>query len=327
MIGHLNFLSSFKRITQLLCCFVLLFLISCKEKSTTASSSSEIVWKDPGTPIKIQFVAKADTIKMQNAPARITRKIKNDNNGLLFAAYEDIIAYDGTSFNHLPKNLNSWDAFDVLKDHKGNIWVGSTHFGVFQIKESNNSNKEIRPLTFDDGLSHNRTMCLHEDKVGNIWIGTEDGITIIDGLTSEKEDIKFDYINEVNGLTNTNINFIMEDKQGKVWVGNRGNLCVSDDALYAKNSKMTFSEFKDGAGNTFANIWSIAEAKNGDIWLGGQGGLWQISNGITKKHLSIGVMGVLEDSSGNIWLTHSGRGAHSAGLSCFMKVSPIKNPL
>ena len=41
--------------------------------------------------------------------------------------------YDGVSFMNFPKEegLDSYDAFDVLEDKKGNIWVGSLN-GVYR---------------------------------------------------------------------------------------------------------------------------------------------------------------------------------------------------
>ena len=49
------------------------------------------------------------------------------------AAFEDIMLYDGKSFTKIPKadNFKSFDAFDALQDSKGNIWIASTHHGVF----------------------------------------------------------------------------------------------------------------------------------------------------------------------------------------------------
>jgi hypothetical protein len=86
----------------------------------------------------------------------------------LFAAYEDIIRYDGVSFTRFTKKeeLDSYDAFDVWEDKNGSIWIVSTHFGVFQYPESAElkiGGKVFNHFTTKNGLSHDRSMCIYED--------------------------------------------------------------------------------------------------------------------------------------------------------------------
>lgn len=123
---------------------LLVLLATCKEQDRTDQQK-----KDTGQLIvksldKISTVEKVDTLFAINAPARITRKIRKDKTGhLLMAAFDEVILYDGETFSSLPKapGIESMDAFDALEDSKGNIWMASTHHGVFvmMVRTSNTS--------------------------------------------------------------------------------------------------------------------------------------------------------------------------------------------
>lgn len=228
-------------------------------------------------------------ISIPNAPSRITRKIRQDNDGnLLFAAYEDILQYDGKSFTNFTKEagLDSCDAFDVMEDTKGNIWIASTHLGAFRY-----DGQSFTHFTPDDGLAHIRTMCLYEDRAGNIWIGTQGGASCYNGKSFRSFTTK-------EGMTHNDINTIMEDKTGKIWFGTRGTACVYDP------STSTFTEIKNDDGRPFENVWSIVEDKNGNIWLS-SGGLWLYDGLSFTKMTTESGNSIYEDKKGNIWFTHS----------------------
>ena len=101
------------------------FVTACKAQNRTDQpiekiSLEEIVF------LESHAIQEVDTIWANNAPSRITRKIRKDKEGnLLFAAYEDIIRYDGVSFTNFKKEegFGSYDAFDVWEDKNGSIWI------------------------------------------------------------------------------------------------------------------------------------------------------------------------------------------------------------
>jgi ligand-binding sensor domain-containing protein len=234
--------------------------------------------------------ARVDTLFTKNAPSRITRKIRQDNEGnLLIAAYSDVLEYDGEGFTKIPKmeGFASFDAFDALKDSNGNIWIASTHYGIFRY-----NGKTFKRFSTDNGLPHNRTMGIYEDSAGNIWFATMGGAGYIDGETIKNFTMK-------DGLTHNDINIITEDRSGKIWFGTRGTVSVYNPMQHS------FTEISRNVilGLPFSNVWSIIQDKKNNIWIAGEKGLWRY-NGTNFKNFSTEfVNSVYEDKEGNIWTT------------------------
>jgi len=320
-----------KKRYQIYFVIILLILASCKEQNRSASqtennSHTKMVLLD-----SIHTIQKADTIWTTNAPSRITRNVRKDKDGsLLFAAYENIIQYDGQSFTNFTKEegLDPYDAFDVWEDKKGSIWIASTHYGVFHHPASakfKTDKKAIKNFTIENGLAHNRSMCIYEDQGGGIWIGSEGGISYTYEKTGSKGQIHFSKFTVNDGLTNTSINTIMEDKTGKIWIGTRGTLCIYDPLANPVSDDIKFTEITDNKGKAFENIWSIIEDKKGNIWLGGQYGLWRYDGYSFTRFNTNNIMSILEDKKGNLWFTHSITGHQKAGLSCYMLKSLLES--
>ena len=266
---------------------LLVFLVACQRQDQTVEPKDSIRKTESDLSDSTSVMVNYNTITAPNAPARITRNIKLDSEGnLLIAAYDDIVRYDGNSFTHLGKKegLDSWYAFDVLEDKKGNIWIASDQAGAFRIDVATGI---ITNFTTNEGLAHRRNMCIYEDKTGNIWIGGQGGLSRYDGKA-------FVNFTTEDGLPHNDINTIIEDRTGKIWFGTRGNAGVYDGN--------TFYEIKNDEGIPFFNVWSITEDIMGNIWLIDTVGLWQYSGG-SFTHISSGVWKIYEDTHGIFWST------------------------
>ena len=274
---------------------ILVFTTSCKTK--TSSKNTKVSEKDLHGNVfdNSTLVSQIDTIFDPNAPKRITRNIKLDNEGrLLIAAYDDIIRYNGESFAKIkkPEGLKSWYAFDVLEDRDNNIWIASDELGAFRI---DSKTRTVTNFTTKDGLGHLRNMCVYEDKNGNIWIGGQGGLSKYDGTSFKNFTIK-------DGLPHNDINTILEDSHGNIWFGTRGNA-----GIYDGNK---FSELRSFEGKSFFNVWSIIEDKSDNIWLVDSTGLWKFKNGIFTHKLKE-VWKIHEDSNHSFWLTGMLKGGAS----------------
>ena len=79
-------------------------------------------------------------------------------------------------FNYLTvdEGLSHTDANDIAQDKPGYIWV-ATYFGLdrydgYSVKKYYNSNEPL------NNAFKNRVSCIYPDEIGNIWLGTEDGL-------------------------------------------------------------------------------------------------------------------------------------------------------
>ncbi|MDI9862698.1 two-component regulator propeller domain-containing protein [Flectobacillus sp. DC10W] len=95
-----------------------------------------------------------------------------------------------------------------------------------------NSNKfQFEHLTVNEGLPHSDAMCVVEDNLGFIWIGTNDGIARYDGFELKKYKLP---VNPLNGLTSNRIHVFHKQNNGTLWYGSeRAGLGFYD----AKNDK------------------------------------------------------------------------------------------
>lgn len=255
-------------------------------------------------------------ISSPNSPSKITRNIKHDKKGnLLIAAFKDIIQFDGKSFIKFQKmeGLDSYQAFDVLEDTKGNIWIASTHHGVFRYDGEVFSN-----FTVKDGLTSDRVMSIYEDKAGGIWIATQAGLSFYNRKSLLNESVSFQNFTTKDGLTSNDINTVIEDRTGKLWVGTRGTLNVYEPLSLPKSDAKVFTEIKDNEGKPFANVWSIIEDQKGNIWLADARGLWRFkNNSFTFFTTTAKIERLYEDKKGKLWFTHSIIGSQNYGLSYY----------
>jgi signal transduction histidine kinase/ligand-binding sensor domain-containing protein/DNA-binding response OmpR family regulator len=76
-------------------------------------------------------------------------------------------------------------------------------------------------INSSDGLSQNEVFCIHEDRKGFIWFGTQDGLNRYDGYTFR---IYRPLPGDTNSLVDYAINAITEDENGYLWIATRSGL-------------------------------------------------------------------------------------------------------
>ncbi len=109
------------------------------------------------------------------------------------------------------------------------------------------------------GLSQNVITDIMQDSSGILWIGTQHGLNIYDGIKFKK----FYYPNQHGGFMSNNITFIKEDKDKNIWIGtfDKGVIKITQkperfsyfqDSSYSNQSKYTLSFYESPSGMIFA---------------------------------------------------------------------------
>ncbi len=272
--------------TTVILCFSLPFCKSEKRQDLLENSKTQ---KSGELLPDLTSIAEVDSIFTPNAPAGITRKVRQDKEGqLLIAAFTDVMIFNGNSFSKVPKpeGHESYDAFDALEDREGNIWIASTHYGVFRFDGEN-----FTHFTTDNGLAHNRTMDIYEDSKGNIWIATMGGVSCYNGVSFQNYTTK-------EGMSHNDVNVIIEDRNGKIWFGTREKACFYEPA------SATFTEITHNEDEPLSNVRSIIEDRKGTIWLSSREGIWRYDSSRLMRVSSSRGNSMYEDKNGNIWFTH-----------------------
>jgi len=164
--------------------------------------------------------------------------------------------------------------------------------------------KDQNPQNFSSfsklqGLKHSNIRCMLQDKSGNIWFGTDGGISKYDGKS-------FTHYTDKEGLPSNAVWSILEDENGNLWFGTNGGV--------SKYDGKSFTHYTDKEGLSNNVVWSILEDKSGSLWFGTNSGVSRLSRDrksfmhYTKKEGLSGdvVWSILEDKNGNIWFGTNG---------------------
>ncbi len=142
-----------------------------------------------------------DSLYVGTKGAGIARVFKNDVDGISGAS---VYAQWG------PIILPSDNVYSVYIEKKGTRWFGTdlgaeSHYG-------DNTLENWVVYTKVEGLVNDFVQAIGADHKGNIWFGTQGGISVFDGkaFTSYTTD---------NGLNSNNILCLTTDSNGVVWIG------------------------------------------------------------------------------------------------------------
>lgn len=94
---------------------------------------------------------------------------------------------------------------------------------VAAIAFATNTPMAFRHLGIEQGLSQSSVLSIAQDKLGNIWFGTQDGLNMYDGY--DFKIYKADYSNP-DALQSGFIGALYTDSEGKLWVGTASGLAL-----------------------------------------------------------------------------------------------------
>jgi len=166
------------------------------------------------------------------------------------------------------------------------------------------------------GLPSNFIRCLYEDKLGNLWIGTEYGLSLLDRNTNTFVNFQ-NRENDVHSLASNGINSVLEDSRGNFWVATDSQLHL----MNRQNGKFTRFESLSNDKNSLSNsyITTLFEDSKKRFWVGTGGGLnlWDYDKKQFKRYLNItspsgeisnSVTAIAEDHYGTLLITTNGGG-------------------
>lgn len=119
-------------------------------------------------------------------------------------------------------------------------------------------------ISINDGLSQSTVFSIAQDKLGNMWFATYDGVNKYDGYTFT---VYQHDENDPNSIANDISRIVMTDSKGRVWIGTRDGLSYYDEE---KTSSRTSSSKKRQAPasqrhcGTFAGAAAYQHARRTD---------------------------------------------------------------
>ncbi len=266
------------------------------------------------------------------------RSVYEDQHGTIWLATENagLVSLRDGRFTVYPVKEPSQIGGPIQADRKGSIWMSGDYSWL-----GGYSNGRFTRYTAREGFQTSAANCFYEDREGNFWVGTSDGlyraretaITVItrrDGLSSDgvysiREDRagqmwfgtwgggvtkfsagRFTRYPMKNGRDADYITALYEDREGNLWIGNMSGLCRLDPASNQhKRDKLT--AIADADGFFRHGIWAIHQDRAGRFWFGTSRGLVKDEEGCHARYTTADglagddVKAILEARDGTLW--------------------------
>ena len=266
--------------------------------SATAGNNDDIwIGTDGGGVNKFNTITKnfKHIYNKEQGPANITNNYVTallllPNNKLAIGYHRGAFDILNTITNKVESHISIKDQNNIaiemsvntlFKDNDDNIWVGTWGEGVLVFNKNLQLIKKLNHNIADStSISSDFINCFYQMPNGNVWIGTDLGLNIVNQFLIIKK-IKSD-IKKTNSLSHEEVNKIFVDKNKNIWLATSGGL----DVMSNENSSITHYNENNGLPTNLIN--SIVEDNKGSLWIGSSNGL-SILDVATKKIRNYGI--------------------------------------
>jgi signal transduction histidine kinase/ligand-binding sensor domain-containing protein len=199
----------------------------------------------------------------------------------------------------------------LFMDRDRALWIGTIGDGIYRIRGNRVDHFNA------NGLSSKDVWSFYQDREGNIWVVTSEGIDFFG-------DIPVVSFSSEEGLNTDDVVSVLGAHDGTVWVGNNGSLDV------IRNGAVSSIRRRQGLPGD--QVASLLEDRAGRLWVGVDDKLWIYQNRkfteITRAgggHVGT-VAGITEDGEDNIWVTTVAPSRKLARIRDFKVVEEIQEP-
>lgn len=170
-----------------------------------------------------------------------------------------------------------------LRDKAGDLWFCTAGEGVYRYDGTS-----FTHYTEKDGLPGNAVFLVLEDKEGNMWFGSREGLCRYDGKiftrfaipTSHWNSIQLYNLPDDNPSSKNELWSMMQDRSGKMWLGTTHGIYCFNPSSGVHSTGITFTRFLDN--DSIVNKDSVQlkwtqcmfEDRNGTMWFGS----WVLGN-------------------------------------------------
>jgi signal transduction histidine kinase/ligand-binding sensor domain-containing protein/DNA-binding response OmpR family regulator len=201
--------------------------------------------------------------------------IGSNGEGLSFCRI-DHLAVEGFQIFNTPKAyVNKAKVRKMIELSNAAIVCGTMGNGIFILNGALETN--ILPSEFSRSIDSDYVNALCEDSEHNIWIGTWDGLFLMD---SNYKLIK--QFNPKNGLPSNEISGLLVDSKGDIWAAGMNGL--------SQLSKITGSDYKitnytthNGLQGSYFTTYSTLRTSDGELFFGGFNGFNRFYPGQIKS--------------------------------------------
>ncbi len=151
----------------------------------------------------------------------------------------------------LPRSLSALPIRNVFRDSGGALWMGTDGQGIVRFTGAG----AVR-YTTKQGLVNDFVRAFCEDREGNLWIGTDGGVSRFSGG-------RFQNFNTETGLAYGSIRLLFLDRSGDLWIGTDGGLSQFSSHRFVADPLLDRLRGQ--------KIWAMHEDADGGLWIGAHG--------------------------------------------------------
>jgi signal transduction histidine kinase/ligand-binding sensor domain-containing protein len=193
----------------------------------------------------------------------------------------------------LPGVGRQFDPTSLLRDRDGGLWIGTLDRGLVHVHHQGRTDSFAQ----SDGLSSDAIARLFEDREGNIWVATNDGL-------DRFRDLAVPAISVKQGLSSANVWSVLAARDGSVWLG-------TGDGLNRWNDGRVTIYLKGSGGLPGGGADSLFEDNRGRIWVCTLRGVAYFENDrfVPIAGVPDGVVrSIAGDQADNLWISHQDQG-------------------
>ncbi|WP_255673729.1 hybrid sensor histidine kinase/response regulator transcription factor [Flavobacterium sp. JAS] len=229
------------------------------------------------------------------------------------------------------KKINFYTIKSILFDSKKRLWIGTYEDGLYMVDLNKGKYKSFKETPNNsEGLWDNTILCMLEDRNGNIWVGTNQGLNLYNS-TNNIITKKHITNSSSDSFQDSIINCLYEDEEKTIWIGTNSNGLIK----YIDGSiKYYVLDSKDNNSINSNHIYSISQDSEKRLWIGTYGGGLNLMNrkNETFKSFTIAdgllnniVYGLVEDVYNKLWIsTPSGMSSFDYKLKLFKNYTANK---
>ena len=233
--------------------------------------------------------------------------VEIDNGALLIAMRTGLkqLANEKSVDYRLPVDGLRFQPSRVLRDRDGGLWIGSFDRGLLHVHQG-----KLDLYSQSDGLSGNYIRFLLEDREGNIWVATDNGLDRFRAAAAATVSVN-------QGLSQATPWSVLAARDGSVWVATLDGLNRLRDGhctIYRKRRSIAQpgSVGTAGAAREITDeglphdlIQSLFEDYGQRIWVSTHAGVAYFENGrfVPVSGVPGGVHAFAGDTAGNIWIS------------------------
>jgi signal transduction histidine kinase/ligand-binding sensor domain-containing protein len=235
---------------------------------------------------------KPDPPKLYPMPAT-PLEIESYNGALLISMRSGIRhLVDGKAEPYpLPGPARQFTPVRMLRDRNGGLWIGTTDQGLLHVHQG-----QTDVFGRSDGLSGDYVQKLFEDREGNVWVATVDGL-------DRFRDFAIPKISVQQGLSDASVVSVVAARDDSIWFGTKDGLNRWNDG------KITIYKRSNGLPDDIVD--SLFEDDRGRIWVSTHRGVAYLENGrfIPVAAVPGGIVhAIAGDSGGNLWIGDQNQG-------------------